>query len=206
MKRGIALLFIMFAGTIIALNAQIYIDNQGNIHDQRKNKTTVNKSTQKQAKPSSGSKFDPSKLTYGGNFGFQGGNYTSVNISPQVGYNFSKHFTAGLGVGYTYYRDKYWSGGEQYRLTNNYVGMNCFMRAYPIDFLVLSVQPEGNRMWKTIKLHGEEVHSDDKFIGSVIIGGGFRYRGMLAMIQYDVVQDDDSPYGNKIFYSVGFSF
>lgn len=149
----------------------------------------------------SGSGFDPSKLTIGGNFNLQFGDYTAVGISPQIGYNFSKYFTAGAGLGYTYFREKEYD----YKWSRHYVSFNVFGRIYPVDFLVLSVQPEASRMWETVD-YGRDTYKTNKFVPSVLIGGGFRFMGMIAMIQYDVVQDKYSPYGDNLFYSVGYSF
>ena len=44
--------------------------------------------------------FDPEKVFFGGNFGMRFGDNTFVNISPQVGYQFSQYFAAGAGVNF----------------------------------------------------------------------------------------------------------
>lgn len=53
------------------------------------------------------SKFDPKKVTYGGNFGALFGSLTYVDISPFVGYKFTKELMVGVGVSYIYYRQRY---------------------------------------------------------------------------------------------------
>jgi hypothetical protein len=146
--------------------------------------------------------FDPSRFTIGGNFNLQFGDYTAIGISPQVGYNFSKYFTAGAGLGYTYFREKDY--GDKW--SRHYVSFDVFARFYPVDYLVLSVQPEAARMWETFDFSEGDTYKTEKFVPSVLIGGGFRFMGMIAMIQYDVVQDKYSPYGNSLFYSVGYAF
>ncbi|MDR2950549.1 MAG: hypothetical protein ACK5M0_03800 [Bacteroidales bacterium] len=146
--------------------------------------------------------FNPSRLTFGGNLNLQFGDYTAIGISPQIGYNFSKYFTAGAGLGYNYFREKEYD----YKWSRHYASVNVFGRIYPLDFLVLSIQPEGSRMWQTVEYGRGSKDKKEKFIPTVLVGGGFRFMGMIAMIQYDVVQDDYSPYGNNIFYSVGYSF
>ncbi len=148
----------------------------------------------------SSSGFDPSKLTFGGNMNLQFGNYTTVGISPQVGYNFSKYFTAGVGLGYNYFREK----NYDVKWSRHYVSFNVFGRFYPVDFLVISLQPEASRVWEIIENSGNK-YKTNKFVPSVLIGGGLRYMNMIAMIQYDVVQDEYSPYGNNLFYSIGYS-
>ncbi len=80
MKKMIfmALLFSM----TIALQAQIYVDNKGNVYDQRKSSTTTATSAKSNNRSSSGSSFDMSKLSFGGNLSLQFGDYTVVGISP----------------------------------------------------------------------------------------------------------------------------
>src|ERR1700730_6477977 len=87
--------------------------------------------------------FDKSKLFLGGNFGLSFGSYTLINLFPQLGYHFTNYFAAGAGINllyssvhYTYpyeYKDEY---GE--------AGLNVFVRFYPIQNLMLAMQPEVN--------------------------------------------------------------
>lgn len=141
--------------------------------------------------------FDKSKLSLGGSLGLQFGDYTLINISPQVGYDISKNLTLGAGLGYTYYKEK----GYYNDYSVSYLNFDIFGRFYPIENIVLSVQPEMSRMWRTVG-----GNTESKFVPSVLVGGGLRYDGMLAMIQYDVVQNINTPYGNTIFYTVGYTF
>lgn len=207
MKR-LFLALVLLTSTSIACFSQIYIDNQGNVYDQRTNNTnTAQKKTSTQKKNIYGNSrssggFDATKLSFGGNLSLQFGSYTVVNISPQVGYDFSKYFTAGAGLGYTYFKDKYYD----YKWSSSYASFNLFGRLYPVEYLVLSVQPEISRMWQSITYNNGTKYSDNEFVPSFLIGGGLRLGGMIAMIQYDVVQDRNSPYGNSIFYSVGYTF
>lgn len=145
--------------------------------------------------------FDRSKLEIGGGVGLQFGDYTVVNVSPQVGYRLTPYFTTGAGVSYTYYKD----GRSTYDYKASYFGMNVFGRFYPIQYLVLSVQPEASRMWRSYNgPNGKE--NSNEFVPSVLLGGGVRLGPVTAMIQYDVIQDKNSPYSDKIFYSVGYTF
>ncbi|MDD4514857.1 hypothetical protein [Massilibacteroides sp.] len=149
--------------------------------------------------------FDRSKLELGGSVGMQFGDYTVVNIAPQLGYRVSEYFTAGVGASYTYYKDEYYNGTKAYDYKSSYFGMNVFGRFYPIQYLVLSVQPEASRMWRSYDAEGGKL-KENKFVASVLVGGGLRLGPVTAMIQYDVVQDKNSPYSNKIFYSIGYTF
>lgn len=151
--------------------------------------------------------FDKSKLTFGGSFGLQFGSYTLVNIAPQLGYNFTNNFNAGAGISYSYYKDDFYVGNQKWDQKRHYAGINLYARYYPVQYIVLSVQPEANRMWLTEEpKDGGEKYTENKFVPSVTVGAGVRLGPMIAMIKYDIVQDKFSPYGNSIFYSVGFGF
>lgn len=204
MKR-LLLTVIFFVLLINSISAQIYVDNQGNVYDQRQTSKT-NKNTNQYTKVAkSSSKFDKRKLEFGGSLGLQFGNYTLVNISPQVGYRFSNLLSAGVGIGYSYYSDSKDRYYDNYDYTEHFASFNLYANIYPVSFLVFSLKPEISRVWINQKI-GSEQFSDNKFVPSVVIGGGVRLGPMTAQILYDVVQDRYSPYGNKIFYSVGYTF
>ncbi len=57
--------------------------------------------------PKRSAKFDPDRLTYGGNFGATFGSITYVDISPLVGYRLTDRLISGVGLTYIYYRQKY---------------------------------------------------------------------------------------------------
>jgi len=179
------LFFIVFALSFFTINAQTYSGYQT-----RRTQAT---------EPVMG--FDKSKLTFGGGLGMQFGDYTLINFAPQVGYNFSDMFNAGAGISYTFYKDDYRYGGIKYDEKRHYAGFNLYARFYPVQYIVLMVQPEASRMWRSV---GD--FNENKFVPSVILGGGVRLGPVSMMIKYDVVQNDYSPYGNNIFYSVGYSF
>ena len=93
--------------------------------------------------------FDKSKLFIGGNFGVSFGDYTFANISPQLGYRFNRFVAAGAGVNFQYssvkYRDV--SGNSAYKAAYGVGGLNVFGRVYPIQYILLQVQPEINYTW-----------------------------------------------------------
>lgn len=147
--------------------------------------------------------FDLSRLEIGGNLGLGFGNdYASVNISPQVGYAFSGYFTAGLGLSYNYYR---WN--DPYIQTQNYLGGNLYARFSPVSFIHLQVQPELYGMWG--RAGGRDIPS--QMVPACLVGGGITLPlggrgGVTAMLFYDVVQNERSPYGGQLVYSLGYTF
>lgn len=96
-----------------------------------------------------GGGFDKSRLFFGGNFGLSFGNQTFINISPQVGYQFSQYFSAGGGVNFisSSYTIRDYNGDKLYKDSYSYAGLNIFGRVYPIPFLFAQVQPEYNYSW-----------------------------------------------------------
>ncbi len=149
--------------------------------------------------PEQHSGFDKNKLVIGGTFGFSLGDYTSLNISPQVGYQINKFFTWGGGIGYNYYK---WDNYNVEDLSYNYLGFNMFGRVTPIRAIALQVQPEIYRLW------GSQVKSQN--VHCILAGGGIYIpagRGaMSAMIYYDLLQEEYSPYRDQIVYTVGYVF
>lgn len=147
--------------------------------------------------------FNKNNLTFGGGLGLQFGDYTQINIAPQVGYNFTSYLNAGAGVGYTYFKDKYTAG----RLSSSYLGVNAYARVYPLPYIVAMVQPEVSRMWQTLKPHdGGSKIKRNEVVPVCLVGAGVRLGSVTAMLQYDLVQNDDSPYGSRLFYSIGYMF
>ena|SRR2546423_385499 len=164
---------------------------------------------QEEEEPKKG--FDKEKLFFGGNFGLSFGNYTLVNVSPQVGYRFNRFLAAGAGVNFIYSSFKYDYYG--YKDQNGVAGLNIFGRVYPIEYILLQVQPEMNYTWAKRKYYdGTELKLDPKFVPSLLLGGGAaiplgnRRSAMLVMIEYDLLQNDRSPYGKKAFINIGFNF
>jgi len=126
-----------------------------------------------------------------------------VNVAPQIGYDFSRYLNAGAGFSYSYFKEKH---GE-YRETNNYLGFNLYAKVYPLPYIVLMAQPEISRMWQTLEQRTTNIKTkEEKFVPICLVGAGLRLGPVTAMLQYDVAQNDRSPYGNRIFYSVGYSF
>ena len=152
------------------------------------------------------------KLFVGGNFGLSFGNYTFINISPQFGYHFSKVFAAGIGINGQYVNDKTYVD-EQRKST--IIGLNVFGRVYPIQHVMLQVQPEANYRFGSGKYYNYNTNAwvkytdDAMIVPSLLAGGGAVLptgRGaMIISVMYDVIQDINSPYGRRPVYNVGYN-
>jgi hypothetical protein len=159
-----------------------------------------------------GSGFQKEKLFVGGSFGISVGSYTFINISPQVGYRFNDFVAAGLGINGQYINSKtYYNTGQDYsKASQGVVGLNIFGRIYPINQLMIQVQPEANYVFGNetyYDISGRTIQTtktDAKIIPSLLIGGGAVFPSgkgaFIASVFYDVLQDSRSPYSNKPIY------
>jgi hypothetical protein len=154
--------------------------------------------------------FDKSKLFFGGNFGLGFGNIsTLVNVSPQVGYRFNRYLAAGAGINFIYSSYKYQYEGykEQYGVT----GLNVFGRFYPIEYAFVQVQPEANYTWVKYKFDSGEpdYKLPNKIVPSLLGGVGAAIPAgagyFIVMAQYDLLQNERSPYGNHAFFNFGYN-
>lgn len=134
-----------------------------------------------------------------GSFGMSFGDYTNIDVSPQVGYHWNEFLSAGGGVSYNYLHSS-----KNYDM--NYLGLNIFGRVTPVKYIALQVQPEIKASWG--KVYGRKI--DLRYIPVMLVGGGCVFptgTGFVSvMFYYDVIQDKYSPYRKNWVCSVGYSF
>jgi hypothetical protein len=161
--------------------------------------------------------FDPNRLVFGGNLNVSFGDFTFINISPQVGYQFSNMVTAGAGINYINtgitYRDV--GGNKIYKESFSYAGMNLFGRFFPTNFLFLMAQPEINYSWGQVKFFNSQepnLKLNSAWVPTFLVGGGLMLGGQggrggfMLSLQYDLAQDPRSPYGTAPFFGMGYAF
>jgi hypothetical protein len=158
--------------------------------------------------------FQKDKLFFGGNFGLSFGNYTLINISPQLGYRFNKNLAAGAGINLIYSSIKERYVSEPYKMSQGITGLNIFGRVYPVQFIMLQAQPELNYRFGNIRYldTDEKYKLDAEIVPSLLLGGGAVVpsgRGsFIAALFYDVWRHVSSPYGKRpvvnFGYNVGF--
>lgn len=148
------------------------------------------------------------RLYFGGYIGLQFGTYTSIDISPLIGYRITPDFNVGIGVLYNYTSWDYgppigqhgyssWGG----RLTANYTLFN---------FLVLGIEYQYRTVETTYNLVEQSFNTQG--VNVLFLGGGIRQKVgrntyMFLMAYYDVLQEEYSPYNNvvlRIGVSAGF--
>jgi len=158
--------------------------------------------------------FQKENLFVGGNFGLSFGDYTLINISPQLGYRFNPYLAAGIGVNGQYVSIKDRFNGNAYSKTSQGVmGFNVFGRVYPIQRIMLQLQPEVNYLFGKRINYGppREEHSIDATIApSLLAGAGLVFpsgRGAFIISAfYDVLQNENSPYGKKPIINFTYNF
>lgn len=154
----------------------------------------------------------PSRWFTGGNFGLSFGNFTFINISPQIGYRFTERFAAGGGVNFQYISNRTRiNNTTTYRSNRGVGGLNVFGRVYPIQQLMLQVQPEANYVWGKDRdfVAGQEFRFGGRMVPSLLLGGGAVLpagrNAMILSVFYDVVQNPDAPYGNRPIVNIGYN-
>lgn len=161
--------------------------------------------------------FQKEKLFVGGNFGLTFGNFTLINVSPQIGYRFTDFVAAGVGLNLQYIsiKEKYTNGDLYRKSTQGVTGLNVFGRLYPLKQFMIQVQPEINYVFgKEIYYDTsprQEYKLDAQIVPSLLLGGGLVIpsgRGaFITSVFYDVLQDPSSPYGKRLIvnftYNIG---
>lgn len=172
----------------------------------------LNAMAQQDPEPKKG--FDKDKLFIGGNFGLSFGDYTLINVSPQVGYRFNRWLAAGAGPNFIYSSTlyRYDPSIDNYRTNYGVAGLNIFGRVYPIEYIFLQLQPEANYTWGKIKFYDgtPNIKLPGQIVPSLLGGVGgvipiAENGALIVMIQYDLLQNVRSPYGTRAFYGLGYN-
>lgn len=156
----------------------------------------------------------PSKFFAGGSFGLSLGRYTFINLNPQVGYRFNRLLGAGLGMNLVYasQKEKDIYGNDYSKVVQGITGLNTFLRVYPIRQFLIQVQPEANYIFGKVIYYQpmkQTFKLDAMIVPSVLVGGGLITPAgngeALFTLMYDVLQDRNSPYGNRPVVNVGYN-
>lgn len=159
--------------------------------------------------------FDKEKLFVGGNFGLTFGDYTLINVSPQLGYRFNRYLAAGTGINFQYasVKERDFYGNPVDRISQDVVGLNIFGRVYPFRQFMLQAQPELNYIFGKIKYYNpsSKTNLDAAIVPSLLLGGGVVFPGagngaFIASIFYDVLQRPNSPYSDQPIFNFGYNF
>lgn len=148
----------------------------------------------------------------GGNFGLSFGNYTFINVSPQLGYRFTERVAGGGGVNFQYVSNRTRINGETISKFNRGVGgVNVFGRVYPLEQFMIQLQPEVNYVWGKDKYYNppQEYKVGGQTVPSLLAGAGAVLptgrSAMIISVFYDLLQREASPYGNRPFVNFGYN-
>lgn len=166
----------------------------------------VNELTKKQTKQvdldAQSNKFQKENLRFGGNFGLSFGTITVIDISPMVGYQFTRMIQAGMGFIYNYYADNRFSP----RFSLNVFGVNPYIQFSPIQKFFLrgeyGLMNYNTNFSPFLPVNREWVHYP-------LVGGGFLLPvggngGISASLMWNLNDNDASIYGSNPIIRLGF--
>lgn len=159
--------------------------------------------------------YDPSRLIIGGGFiaGFATG-YTDAGLSPIVGYRFTKNLSAGVGLGYEYFSEKYSDySNDLYSYKSNiiypsvwgrYMIFRNFFAEADFEYDIVNQNSSIFDGTSTIK----ETSTDG--LPAVLLGVGIRQPiagrvSIVAEVLYDVIQSNEyiNPYYGEPIFRIG---
>jgi hypothetical protein len=172
--------------------------------------------------------FDPQRLIVGGGLGLSFGDVTAVAVSPIIGYRITDHFAAGIGLGFQYYRVKDYfevnnavaGNYEYYPLKSTFFYPSVWTRYIIYKNFFAQVEAEYDmqhfKVYKTdsdpaSSTYGQPISYKINFNSTaVLVGAGLRQpvterSSLVLLAMYDLIQDDYSPYLNRIDFRVGFN-
>jgi hypothetical protein len=144
------------------------------------------------------------RLYFGGNFSLNFGNqFTFIEVSPLVGYRFTNRFSAGPGITYMYYSQKFLNG---YTLKSDVYGYRLFTR-YNLGQQIFAHAEFENLNLNTYSVADQALRRE--WVPGVFVGGGYfqpigRKAGIMMMALYNLTYDEfRSPYPNPFVIRVG---
>jgi len=178
--------------------------------------------------------FDVNKLIFGGGLGFGMGNGSiSFGISPVVGYRITDNFSAGVSLGYQYFRVKDYipvlnhrtAQYDMYNFNSSMFSAGVWGRYLIWENLFAHVEFENN--YSTYKdyfsdQNGVYTERINQYVPCLLLGGGFRQpisdnASFVVMALYDVLQNipgntrvdqqgnkySISPYARRLDFRIG---
>ncbi|GAC1528137.1 MAG: hypothetical protein NVS3B15_05650 [Sediminibacterium sp.] len=140
----------------------------------------------------------------------------NLGLNPEAGYSISNWLDAGVSLNINYFSQNA-SEYSPLRFRNFNYGAGTFLRIWPVNFLLLQVQPEFNWINSSRKDMTTNTNLTSKLnAGSLLVGIGYgsrtignRYSYVTLMI--DVLQNINSPYRDQFndplpVFRAGFGF
>lgn len=139
------------------------------------------------------------KLYFGGTFGATFGNYSSITISPEIGYALKPSLYTGLRLYYTYSKQIVNYGSREESYEYHTYGVGTFLRWYAFRDLYLHVAPEMINYQNNYYDVGGNLVESTEWVPFVWAGAGYRKmagkRSWVSVhVLFDLLQDKNSPY------------
>jgi hypothetical protein len=117
-----------------------------------------------------------------------GSGYTNVSIAPSAIYNFNKYVSAGVGVQYSYLKQKDFYNSSLY-------GGSVIGLFNPIEQIQISLEIEQLRA--NVKLEGFNGSSNNFWNTGLFFGAGYRMQNVTIGGRYNLLfQNDKGVYGD----------
>lgn len=141
------------------------------------------------------------RLIYGLDTGFSlSNNSWTIGAGPQIGYKLTNKFHIGGGIGYIHGQSK---NNMIYKYKVQSVYLDIFAHYHPWKKLIIQLRPEIIHSWYQEKYESEK-YKQNKFIPAITVGAGVYLRPVVLMMNYELIQNQYTPYSKSIFLSVGF--
>ena len=142
--------------------------------------------------------------------GFGTGQF-GIGANPEIGYSLSQYVDAGVAINLNYNSQRFYdayTGNDIGRVSSFNYGAGVFVRAYPVNFLFVQLQPEENWINYNTKDFSSNLQLKSKVNAASLIGGiGYTQRiigqgSYFFMIGLDLLDDQDSPYRDSYNHAV----
>ncbi|WNM19855.1 hypothetical protein [Flavobacterium capsici] len=127
-------------------------------------------------------------VQFGGGLGLSiGNNFTNIAVAPSAIYNFNQYFSAGLGLQYSYLKQKNFFDAHTY-------GASIIGLVNPIEEVQLSAELEQLR----VNVNYKDINLKDNFWNTgLFLGVGYRTNNVTIGARYNVLFDKDrNVYGD----------
>ncbi len=115
------------------------------------------------------------RIFLGGNIGLQISNiYTTVNISPHVGYRLTNRLSPGIGLTYQYYRDTGWGSQSGFTAVTHLYGGSAFARYRILSQFFAHVEFEALNLDSQMGWRNDPDRNSRFWEYNYFVGGGYR--------------------------------
>ena len=154
--------------------------------------------------------FRKENLRFGGNLGATFGNTTFIDVSPAIGYQFTRRFQAGLGFIYNYYSFRDWISGNRFSMSIYGVKPYAQFSVLQLSSFHVVLRAEHGvlnydvNFWFNRNRKHEWVHYP--LLGAGVLLPVGRSGGIMIQAMWDLNEKEHSIYSGNPIIQVGFMF